>query len=180
MIGIVLVTQGALGVALRETLEHVVGPQQRLATVGIGAEDDLALRQEELEARVAEVDGGAGVMLVTDMLGSTPSNLAVAMMQAGRIEVLGGANLPMLVKLVQMRETHSLEECASAAELAAHKYIRRASNLPPQCLEGARRCAAGAVTGNVHHLSPMTPEVAPESLIALKTAGMPQAKAAVG
>ncbi|NHN88271.1 PTS sugar transporter subunit IIA [Acetobacter conturbans] len=150
MIGIVLVTQGALGVALRETLEHVVGMQERLATVSVGADDDLVARREELESCVAAVDDGDGVMLVTDMFGSTPSNLAVAMMEPCRIEVLGGANLPMLVKLVQMRDLHTLEECASAAEMAAHKYISRASHLPAQCLDGARRCSEKAGADKIH------------------------------
>ncbi|AQS86146.1 MAG: PTS fructose transporter subunit IIA [Acetobacter aceti] len=157
MIGIVLVTQGALGVALRETLEHVVGPQERLEAVSVGSDDDLVARRLELEACVARVDDGDGVMLVTDMFGSTPSNLAVAMMEAGRIEVLGGANLPMLVKLAQMRDLHTLEECATAAEQAAHKYISRASHLPLQCLEGARRCSESAASDQVH-IFPSRPE----------------------
>lgn len=144
MIGIVLVTQGSLGTALRETMEHVVGPQKQLATVGVGSSDDLVQRQHELEAHVAEVDDGDGVVLITDMFGSTPSNLAVAMMQPGRIEVLGGANLPMLVKLAQMREHRSLCECVALAQEAAHKYINSGSHLPAQCVEGARRCAEEA------------------------------------
>ncbi|WP_086643185.1 PTS fructose transporter subunit IIA [Acetobacter sp. DsW_063] len=144
MIGIVLVTQGSLGVALRETMEHVVGPQTQIATVSVGADDDLAARRAELSARVDDVNTGDGVVLVTDMLGSTPSNLAVAMSCAGKIEVLGGANLPMLVKLAKMRDHRNLTECTTLAEQAAHKYIACSSHLPQQCLEGARRCAESA------------------------------------
>ncbi|NHO32373.1 PTS sugar transporter subunit IIA [Acetobacter fallax] len=160
MIGIILVTQGALGVALRETMEHVVGPQTQLETVSVGADDDLQQRRLELEARIREVDHGDGVMLVTDMFGSTPSNLAVAMMLPGRIEVLGGANLPMLVKLAQMRETHTLGECTALAEEAARKYINCASHLPQQCLDGARRCAEEAAS-KVHTLHPQPVTVSP-------------------
>ncbi|NHN84929.1 PTS fructose transporter subunit IIA [Acetobacter musti] len=169
MIGIVLVTQGALGVALRETMEHVVGPQTQLATVSVGADDDLQQRRLELEARIAEVDHGDGVMLVTDMFGSTPSNLAVAMTLPGRIEVLGGANLPMLVKLAQMRETHTLGECTVLAEEAARKYINCASHLPQQCLDGARRCAEEAAS-RIHTFrpqvagSPELPVIAPRRI----------------
>ncbi|MBV1837286.1 PTS sugar transporter subunit IIA [Acetobacter estunensis] len=166
MIGIVLVTQGALGEALRETMEHVVGPQRRLATVAVGAHDDLCARRRELEQRVAEVDGGDGVMLVTDMFGSTPANLAVAMTRPGEIEVLGGANLPMLVKLAQLREDHTLAECTLLAEQAAHKYINCASQLPARCLEGARRCAEEAASG--HEITPVPPRLS-VALPALET-----------
>lgn len=174
MIGIVLVMQENLGVALRDTLEHVVGTQERLATVSVSAEDDLVARRQELEARVEELNDGDGVMLVTDMFGSTPSNLAVAMLDPGRIEVLGGANLPMLVKLVQMRDLHTLAECATAAEQAAHKYISQASHLPAQCLDGARRCSQSAASDKVH-VFPSRPEPFP-SLMTPTT----ETKAAIG
>ncbi|MBB2159928.1 PTS sugar transporter subunit IIA [Gluconacetobacter sacchari] len=143
MIGMVLVTHGALGETLRRAMEHVVGPQEQLATLNVEAGDDPVLRRVDLEQVIAGVDTGDGVLLLTDMFGSTPSNLAISMMENARVEVLAGVNVPMLVKLAQIRNAHTLEECADLAEGAGRKYISTASHLPRQCLGGARSCLLG-------------------------------------
>lgn len=100
------------------------------------------------------------------------------MMEAGRIEVLGGANLPMLVKLAQMRDVHTLEECATAAEQAAHKYISRASHLPQQCLDGARRCSEGAAGEPIRILPSLSGKLCPEPLLPVSL--ISERKVAVG
>jgi mannose PTS system EIIA component len=140
MIGMVLVTHGELGDTLKRAMEHVVGPQAQLATLNIEAGDDPVLRRADLQSVIAGVDTGDGVLLLTDMFGSTPSNLAISMMEPDRVEVLAGVNVPMLVKLAQIRNGHPLEECADLAEGAGRKYISTASHLPPQCLGGASSC----------------------------------------
>ncbi|MFT9435616.1 PTS sugar transporter subunit IIA, partial [Acetobacter syzygii] len=103
MIGMVLVTHGALGETLRRAMEHVVGPQEQLATLNVEAGDDPVLRRVDLEKVIAGVNTGDGVLLLTDMFGSTPSNLAISMMESARVEVLAGVNVPRLVKLAQIR-----------------------------------------------------------------------------
>ncbi|MBE7211308.1 MAG: PTS sugar transporter subunit IIA [Gluconacetobacter diazotrophicus] len=149
MIGIVLVTHGAIGDALRDAMEHVVGAQKQVATLSIGAEDDIQHRRRELEAAVAAVDSGDGVILLTDMFGGTPSNLAISMLNrdaGGRtgIEVIAGVNLPMLVKLGKIRSSRTMPECVELAEIVGRKYIAAASNLPEACLGGAACCSMAA------------------------------------
>jgi PTS system mannose-specific IIA component len=140
MIGLVLITHGEIGVALHSAMEHVVGPQQQMASLSIGADDDIQLRRRDLEAAIDAVDRGDGVVLLTDMFGSTPSNLAIAMLARGAIEVIAGVNLPMLVKLAKIRSNRTLPECVEIAELAGRKYIAAASHLPEACLGGAACC----------------------------------------
>ena len=130
MIGIVLVTHGRLAVELRLAMEHVVGEQRHVATMCIGADDDIDRCRQEIQARIAEVDQGDGVVLLTDMFGGTPSNLAISMMDREGVEVIGGVNLPMLVKLAKVRSLQTLAECVDCAELAGRKYICAASHAP--------------------------------------------------
>lgn len=141
MIGLVLITHGEIGTSLRAAMEHVVGPQQQMATLSIGAEDDIQARRRELEAAIETVDRGDGVVLLTDMFGSTPSNLAIAMLDRGAIQVIAGVNLPMLVKLGKIRCNRTLDECVDIAEIAGRKYIAAASRLPEACLGGAVCCS---------------------------------------
>jgi PTS system mannose-specific IIA component len=140
MIGMVLITHGTLGETLRAATEHVVGAQEQMATVSIGCDDDLSCCRETIIARMHEVDSGDGTLLVTDMFGSTPSNLALSVMGEGTVEVLAGVNLPMLVKLAKIRPNRTLAECAAIAETAGRKYISTASHLPANCLGGAQSC----------------------------------------
>lgn len=129
MIGIIIVTHGALGREFIAVAEHVVGPQKGLLTIPIGPEDDIERRREEILARVAEVDTGDGVAILTDMFGGTPSNLAISVMVPGRVEVVAGINVPMLIKLLSVRQTMKLMDAVMTAQEAGRKYINVASNL---------------------------------------------------
>jgi mannose PTS system EIIA component len=129
MIGMVLVTHGRLAAEFIAALEHVVGKQQRIAAVCIGPEDDMEARRSEIIERIGEVDGGAGVVLLTDMFGGTPSNLAISVLDRGNIEVIAGVNLPMLIKLATVRGTESLPRAVASAQEAGRKYINVASHL---------------------------------------------------
>ncbi|MEM7497768.1 MAG: PTS fructose transporter subunit IIA [Pseudomonadota bacterium] len=127
-LGIVIVAHGALAGALLEALEHVVGPLQNARAIPIAPADDLHARQGEIDAAVAEVDTGAGVVLVTDMFGGTPSNLALGAMTRPGIDVIYGANLPLLIKLAKCRE-RTLAEAAHSALEAGKKYIDSAGRM---------------------------------------------------
>jgi PTS system mannose-specific IIA component len=131
MIGLVLVTHGNLAEELRHAMEHVVGPQRHVATVCIGPDDDIEGRRQEIRSRVAEVDQGDGVVVLTDMLGGTPSNLA-ASIASPKVEVIAGVNLPLLVKLGKIRGTEPLAEAVEHAQAAGRKYLGT-----PQSLSGA-------------------------------------------
>ncbi len=140
MIGLVLITHCDIGTSLRAAMEHVVGPQQQMAALSVGADDDIQARRRDLVGAIDAVDRGDGVILLTDMFGSTPSNLAVSMMGRPDIEVIAGVNLPMLVKLGHVRSSRTLAECVEVAEQAGRKYIAAASHLPQACLGGAACC----------------------------------------
>jgi PTS system mannose-specific IIA component len=127
MIGLVLVTHGRLANEFKLALEHVVGPQELIETVAIGPEDNMDSRRKDIQAAVSRADKGAGVILLTDMFGGTPSNLAISLMSGGKIEVLAGLNLPMLVKLARIRKDQPLEKAALMAQEAGRKYITVAS-----------------------------------------------------
>ena len=127
MIGIVLVTHGRLADELVAALVHVVGPQENVATVCIGPNDDLEARRQDIIDTVASVDKGDGVALLTDMFGGTPSNFAISVMDEANVDVLAGVNLPMLVKLASVRTTLPLDKAVHEAQDAGRKYIRRAS-----------------------------------------------------
>lgn len=129
MIGIVLVTHGQLADEFRHAVEHVVGPQENFETVSIGAEDDMEQRRRDIVDAVAAVDTGTGVIILTDMFGGTPSNLAISVMDAGRIEVIAGMNLPMLIKLSSARASDDMAAAVEDAQNAGRKYINVASRL---------------------------------------------------
>ena len=129
MIGMVLVTHGRLADEFLSALEHVVGPQQQTAAVCIGPEDDMELRRKEILEKVEAVDGGDGVVVLTDMFGGTPSNLAISIMEPAKVEVVAGINLPLLIKLAAAREEGDLPAAVAAAQEAGRKYINIASAL---------------------------------------------------
>ncbi len=129
MIGMILVTHGRLAEEFIAALEHVVGEQQNVAAVCIGPDDDMEQRRLEILENVARVDTGKGVVLLTDMFGGTPSNLAISIMDQAKVEVIAGINLPMLIKLVQVRETESMAVAVDHAREAGQKYINVASSL---------------------------------------------------
>ena len=128
MIGIVLVTHGTLAREFLAALEHVVGPLQDVSTVCIGADDDMEERRSEILEHVRVLDRGEGVIVVTDMFGGTPSNLAISILEQARVEVIAGANLPMLVKLAAVRD-RPMAEAVQLAQEAGRKYITVASRL---------------------------------------------------
>ncbi len=129
MIGLVLVTHGRLAEEFVAALEHIVGPQQQTATVSIGPEDDMEQRRQDVREKINEVDEGSGVVVLTDMFGGTPSNLAISFLEQANVEVVAGVNLPMLIKLAGIRDTLSLAEAAEAAMESGRKYINIASSL---------------------------------------------------
>ena len=129
MIGLVLVTHGRLAVEFRAALEHVVGAQAQIETISIDPEDDVEHRRRDIIDAVNGVDDGSGVILLTDMFGGTPSNLAISVMEAGKIEVIAGANLPMLIKLASVRGDKSLVDAVADAREAGRKYINVASQV---------------------------------------------------
>ncbi len=127
MIGLVIVTHGGLAVEFRSALEHVVGRQTQLQTIAIGPEDDMENRRLDILAAVREVDSGQGVIILTDMFGGTPSNLAISVMDEAKAEVIAGINLPILVKLASIRADVPLAEATAMARDAGRKYIKVAS-----------------------------------------------------
>ena len=129
MIGMVLVTHGRLATEFRAALEHVVGPQKQVETVTIGPEDDMEQRRRDIIAAVEKVDSGSGVVVLTDMFGGTPSNLAISVMEGNRVDVVAGINLPMLIKLASLRETSTLDQAVVQAQDAGRKYISGASRI---------------------------------------------------
>jgi len=129
MIGMVLVTHGRLAAEFIAALEHVVGPQRSIAAVCIGPEDDMEKRRQDILRSVEEVGDGDGVVLLTDMFGGTPSNLAISIMDKAKVEVIAGVNLPMLIKLASLRQTEPLANAVRGAQEAGRKYINVASQL---------------------------------------------------
>lgn len=129
MIGLVLVTHGKLAAEFRAALEHVVGAQNNIETVSIGPDDDMEQRRSEILAAVEKVDDGGGVVLLTDMFGGTPSNLAISVMESANVEVVAGVNLPMLIKLASVREEMNLKDAVREAQEAGRKYINVASDV---------------------------------------------------
>jgi mannose PTS system EIIA component len=129
MIGLVLVTHGQLAREFIVAMEHVVGPQERIAPICIGPEDDMEAQREAIAAAIAEVDQGRGVIILTDLFGGTPSNLAISLMESDRIEVIAGVNLPMLIRLEGARKTMDVRAAVAAAREAGRKYISVASEI---------------------------------------------------
>lgn len=129
MIGLVMVTHGALADEFRAAVEHVVGAQEQIATICIGPDDDMEKRRQDIVDAIGAVDSGKGVVLLTDMFGGTPSNLAISLLEKDRIEVIAGINLPMLIKFASIRDTLPLAEAVLEAKEAARKYISVASEV---------------------------------------------------
>ncbi len=137
MIGLVLVTHGRLADEMRLAMEHVVGKQRNVATVCIGPDDDMESRRADIQQSIAAVDAGDGVVLITDMFGGTPSNLAISQMDRPGVEVIAGMNLPMLVKLAKVRSNLPLADAVECAQTAGRKYIAAASHVMPKITGGS-------------------------------------------
>ncbi len=129
MIGIVIVTHGRLAEEFISVLEHVVGPQKAIAAVCMNPDDDLDAKRKEILEKIKVVDSGAGVLLLTDMFGGTPSNLAISVIEDTKVEAIAGINLPLLIKLAKIRHSEPLAQAALAAQEAGRKYISAASAL---------------------------------------------------
>lgn len=176
MIGMVLVTHGRLADELRSAMEHVVGTQRNVDTVCIGPEDDIESRRTEIENCIVRCDTGDGVVLLTDMFGGTPCNLAISMMERKGVEVIAGVNLPMLVKLAKVRSKQPLADAVNCAEDAGRKYIAAASHVLHGCKpNGNGPCAdasADAVSDKAGSLG--------ESTLVTGTKSLPAAPAANG
>jgi PTS system mannose-specific IIA component len=168
MIGLILVTHGRLAEEMRLAMEHVVGPQRRVATVCIAADDDIEKRRSDIEQCIADVDAGDGVILLTDMFGGTPSNLALSMMNRGGVEVIAGMNLPMLVKLAKVRSRQTLTECTDIAELAGKKYIAAASHVLETCKTPNLCKSLDPRQPNGHHHPEAHAEAAPLHTLTVK------------
>ena len=143
MIGMVLVTHGRLASEFISALEHVVGPQQQIQPVCIGPDDDMERRRQEILEHAGEVDDGDGVVILTDMFGGTPSNLAISVLSQGKVEVIAGVNLPMLIKLATLRKTEPLDVVVANAQEAGRKYINVASQLLHGGVEPSRAGPTG-------------------------------------
>lgn len=129
MIGLVLVTHGGLATEFQMALEHVVGPQTQMETISIGPDDDMEQRRQDILEAVSRVNNGPGAIILTDMFGGTPSNLAISIMEPGLIEVIAGVNLPMLIKLAVIRADDSMEDSLDKAVEAGKRYINVASQV---------------------------------------------------
>jgi PTS system mannose-specific IIA component len=129
MIGLVLVTHGALATEFVTAMEHVVGKQRAIAAICIGPDDDMETRRDDIARAIADVDMGRGVIVLTDLFGGTPSNMAISLMEPGRVEVIAGINLPMLIRLEGARRTMGVRDAVAAAREAGRKYISVASEV---------------------------------------------------
>ncbi|NTZ42017.1 PTS sugar transporter subunit IIA [Altererythrobacter sp. SALINAS58] len=127
MIGMILVTHGRLAEEFVNAMEHVVGRQEAIATICIGPNDDMEVRRAEIAAAIGDVDSGNGAIILTDLFGGTPSNLAISLLDAGRVEVIAGINLPMLIRLAGARKTMTITAAVGAARDAGRNYITIAS-----------------------------------------------------
>jgi len=127
MIGLILVTHGRLADQFIDAMEHVVGPQDAVASICIGPNDDMEQRRSEIANAITSVNQGQGVIILTDLFGGTPSNLAISLLDAGRVEVIAGINLPMLIRLAGARKSMCVVEAVEAAQTAGRNYITVAS-----------------------------------------------------
>lgn len=132
MIGMILVTHGRLAEEFVHAMEHVVGPQEGVATVCIGPNDDMEQRRKEIASAITKVDAGKGVVILTDLFGGTPSNLAISLLDAGHVEVIAGINLPMLIRLSGARKSMDVHDAVEAAQHAGRNYITVASEFLEQ------------------------------------------------
>lgn len=129
MLGILVVSHGRLAAEMILALEHVVGTQRSLAAVCIGPDDNMEARRQEILEKIVALNDGTGVIVLTDMFGGTPSNLAISVMEKGKVEVIAGVNLPMLIKLASVRETQDISSAVVTAQEAGRKYINIASHV---------------------------------------------------
>ena len=141
MIGMILVTHGKLAEHFIDAMEHVVGKQEGVATICIGPNDDMEQRRQDIADAISRVDTGDGAIILTDLFGGTPSNLAISLLDTGRIEVIAGINLPMLIRLAGARKSMNVVEAVQAAQIAGRNYITVASEFLGQDIASARKAS---------------------------------------
>ena len=141
MIGMILVTHGRLAEHFIDAMEHVVGKQDGVATICIGPNDDMEQRRADIADAIRDVDEGQGAIILTDLFGGTPSNLAISLLDTGHVEVIAGINLPMLIRLAGARKSMNVVEAVNAAQTAGRNYITVASEFLEQDLESARKAS---------------------------------------
>ena len=129
MIGIIIVTHGNLALELKSTMEHILGVQKNIEIICISSDDDLDERKNDIEGSIKKIDNNNGIVMLTDMFGGTPSNLAISFLKTGKIEIISGVNLPMLVKLIGLRDSNDLSGVAQETKDSAQKYISIASEI---------------------------------------------------
>ena len=129
MIGIIIVTHGNLALELKSAMEHILGIQKNIEIISIKPDDDLEIKKSALEESIKKVDEKNGVMILTDMFGGTPSNLAISLLKIGKIEIISGVNLPMLIKLIGLRDSNDIQKVATESKESAQKYISIASEI---------------------------------------------------
>ena len=129
MIGIIIVTHGNLALELKSAMEHILGVQKNIEIICISSDDDLDERKNDIEGSIKKIDNNSGIVMLTDMFGGTPSNLAISFLKTGKIEIISGVNLPMLVKLIGLRDSNDLNEVAQETKNSAQKYISIASEI---------------------------------------------------
>ena len=141
MIGMILVTHGRFAEHFIDAMEHVVGKQDGVATICIGPNDDMEQRRADIADAIRDVDEGQGAIILTDLFGGTPSNLAISLLDTGHVEVIAGINLPMLIRLAGARKSMNVVEAVNAAQTAGRNYITVASEFLGQDLESARKAS---------------------------------------
>ena len=129
MIGIIIVTHGNLALELKSAMEHILGIQKNIEIISIKPDDDLEIKKSTLEESIKKVDEENGVIILTDMFGGTPSNLAISLLKIGKVEIISGVNLPMLIKLIGLRDSNDLQKVATESKESAQKYISIASEI---------------------------------------------------
>ena len=129
MIGIIIVTHGNLALELKSAMEHILGIQKNIEIISIKSDDDLEIKKSALEESIKKVDEENGVIILTDMFGGTPSNLAISFLKIGKVEIISGVNLPMLIKLIGLRDSNDLQKVATESKESAQKYISIASEI---------------------------------------------------
>ena len=129
MIGIIIVTHGNLALELKSAMEHILGVQKNIEIICISSDDDLDERKNDREGSIKKIDNNNGIVMLTDMFGGTPSNLAISFLKTGKIEIISGVNLPMLVKLIGLRDSNDLNGVAQETKASAQKYISIASEI---------------------------------------------------
>jgi PTS system mannose-specific IIA component len=129
MIGIIIVTHGNLALELKSAMEHILGVQKNIEIICISSDDDLDERKNDIEGSIKKIDNNSGIVMLTDMFGGTPSNLAISFLKTGKIEIISGVNLPMLVKLIGLRDSNDLNGVAQETKASAQKYISIASEI---------------------------------------------------